>query len=77
MKLQLERDINNRFYINKNAYNYPILRIMNVYIDNRKLDESEYYMMGPRAVHINIPVEYPHRIFASIASIWKGNRIFK
>lgn len=77
IKIELERDKDNRFYIGYRQYNRMAIRIMDVYLDKRRLNRDEFYMMGPRAVHINIDVEYPHRVFASITSLKEGNKMIR
>ena len=73
-KMQLEKGLGNQYYIKKTAYNYSILRIVDVYIDNKRLDREKYHMEGPRAVRLHIEAKYPHRVFASITSVMRGNR---
>lgn len=75
-KLELQKGLNNKYYIKKTAYNYMLIRIMEVYIDNKLVSRDQYHMEGPRAIRFNMPVEYPHRVFAAVTSIMQGNRLF-
>lgn len=75
MRIELTRGKNNEFYIPKKQYARNELRIMSVDLGSRRLKEDEYYMMGPRKVHINIELNESARIYATIMDIKRGNKV--
>lgn len=76
IRIELEKGLNTEYHIKKSAYNYRILRIMDIYIDNKLLSRDNYKMHGPRSVVLDESVEYPHRVFASVNTLKKGNKLF-
>lgn len=76
IRIELEKGLGTQYHIRKTAYNFRLLRIMDIYIDNTIVPRDQYQMEGPRAVRLKTPVEYPHRVFASINTLKRGNRYF-
>lgn len=75
MRIELTKGINNEFYIPLYKSQRIYLRIISIDIDGDKVDKKDYYMMGPRKVHINIPLKESNRVYAKIMDIERGNRL--
>lgn len=75
MRIELTKGLDNNFYVPKNQYNRNNTRIMRIDIDGNRISESDYYMMGPRQVHITKDILLSDRVYATIANIAIGNKI--
>lgn len=73
MRLELVRKIGNVFTFS-NDYKYKMnARIISVDIDGSTVNPSDYKMMGPRAIKMNIPVDKNSRVYASVLPVRIGN----
>ena len=57
MRIELVRKNGNEFYFSNN-YKYRMnARIISIDIDGTRVKQSDYKMIGPRGVKLNIPID--------------------
>lgn len=75
MKVKLERDRENIFFIsNDNIYKNKI-RIMCIYENTTILGQDEYKMIGPRKIKMLRKVDPTSKIYAKVSELKTGNRL--
>ena len=75
MKVKLERDRENIFFIsNDNIYKNKI-RIMCIYENTTILGQDEYEMIGPRKIKMLRKVDPTSKIYAKVSELKTGNRL--
>lgn len=73
MRLELIRKNGNDFYFSDN-YKYKMnARIISIDIDGNKVNQSEYKMIGPRAIRMNRTIDANSRVYASVLPVRIGN----
>lgn len=73
MRIELIRKNGNDFYFSDN-YKYKMnARIASIDIDGTKVKQSDYKMIGPRAVRINRTIDANSRVYAIVLPITIGN----
>lgn len=75
-RLRLTRGINNEFFIDQSYIYRNYIRIMEVELNGRKLNSTEFLMKGPRSIKINLPLEENDQVYAYVFNTMIGNRIF-
>lgn len=73
MRIELVRKSGNEFYFSNN-YKYRMnARIISIDINGTRVKQSDYKMIGPRGVKLNIPIDAESRVYANVLPIRIGN----